>query len=175
MRLRTGLPGTGRQLTGFVVLAAFLGLASCRAPRAEGPFDARVVGIADGDTLTVLHEGIRVRVRLEGVDCPERGQPFGSRAKLFTSGQAFGRTVTVRPKSRDRYGRVVADVVLPDGRVLNHELVAAGMAWHFTRYSKDEALARAEREARASRRGLWSEGRAVAPWVYRAKQTREVR
>lgn len=172
MRFRTRFPGIGRLLAGFVLLVTFLGLASCRAPRTEEPFDARVVGVADGDTVTVLEEGVRVRVRLHGIDCPERGQPFGSKAKLFTSGLAFGRTVTVKPRSRDRYGRVVAEVVLSDGRSLNRELVAAGMAWHFTRYSKDEALARAEREARAARRGLWAEGRAVAPWEFRGAQRR---
>ena len=143
-------------------------LVACRAPRSTEPFEARVVGVADGDTLTVLHRGAQVRVRLNGVDCPEKGQAFGSRAKQFTSELAFGKTVAVRPFDTDRYRRVVADVVLPDGRILNRELVAAGLAWHYTKYSKDEELARLEQHAREARIGIWSDGRAVAPWEFRA-------
>lgn len=158
-----------------LVLLASLVLVSCGREVRRTPFEGRVVGVADGDTVTVLHRGAQVRVRLHGIDCPERGQPFSTRAKRLTSDLAFGRTVTVIPKRQDRYRRLVAEVVLPDGRSLNRELVGAGMAWHFTRYSKDERLARAEREARAARRGLWSEGRAVAPWEYRAERRREAR
>ena len=108
-----------------------------------------------------------MKVRLNGIDCPEKRQAFGARAKQLTSELAFGKTVTVRPFGKDRYGRMLGDVVLPDGRVLNQELVAAGMAWHYTRYSKDETLARLERRAREARVGLWSEARPVAPWEFR--------
>ena len=163
------------RLVSLVVLLPLLWLASCRAPRRERPFSATVVGVSDGDTITALHRGAQVRIRLNGIDCPERGQPFAARAKQHTAGLAFGRTVTVRPSGTDRWGRVIADVVLPDGRSLNRELVAAGLAWHYTRYSNDRALARAEREARAARIGIWSEGRAVAPWEFRAAQRRETR
>lgn len=131
------------------------------------PFEARVVGVTDGDTITVLDGTTQVKVRLHGIDCPEKGQPFGARAKQLTAELAFGRTVTVRPAGADRYGRTLADVVLPDGRVLNQELVAAGMAWHYTRYSKHETLARLEQQARAGGLGLWSEARPVAPWDFR--------
>ena len=132
------------------------------------PFDARVVGVSDGDTITVLDGRTRVKVRLNGIDCPEKRQAFGARAKQLTSELAFGRTVTVKPFGKDRYGRVLGEVVLPGGRVLNEELVAAGMAWHYTRYSKDETLASLERQAREARVGVWSEARPVAPWEFRA-------
>lgn len=159
-----------RRAAGLAALVAALfvsSVAACRFRPGREPFEARVVGVADGDTITVLHRGAQVRVRLSGIDCPERGQPFSARAKQFTSEMVFGKTVTVRPFGTDRYRRAVADVVLPDGRVLNRELVAAGLAWHYTRYSKDEVLARLEKEARGSRLGLWSEERAVAPWDFR--------
>ena len=89
-------------------------------------FTGRVVGVTDGDTIKVLHNGKAEKIRLHGIDCPEKGQPFGSKAKQFTSELVFGKTVTVHVTDMDRYGRTVADVVLPDGRVLNRELVAAG-------------------------------------------------
>jgi len=89
-------------------------------------FSGRVVGVTDGDTIKVLHNGRAEKIRLHGIDCPEKGQPFGSKAKQFTPELVFGKTVTVHVIDMDRYGRTVADVVLPDGRVLNRELVAAG-------------------------------------------------
>lgn len=150
------------------VLLATYGAAGChRRPRRE-PFEARVVGVADGDTISVLDGTTQVKVRLNGIDCPERRQAFGARAKQLTSQLVFGKTVTVRPFGKDRYGRVLGEVVLADGRELSRELVAAGMAWHYTRYSKDETLARLERLAREGRVGLWSEARPVAPWEFRA-------
>jgi len=157
-----------RAIGAFLVLLCLLSLPSCRGRARRVPFEARVVGVSDGDTITVLEGTTQVKVRLNGIDCPEKRQAFGSRAKQATSEMAFGKTVTVRPLSRDRYGRTVADVVLPDGRLLGRELVAAGLAWHYTKYSKDEALARAERAAREARRGIWSEPRPVAPWEFRA-------
>ncbi|MCL4809462.1 MAG: thermonuclease family protein, partial [Thermoanaerobaculia bacterium] len=135
----------------FLALACVVLLPSCRGREGRAPFEARVVGVSDGDSITVLDGTTRVKVRLNGIDCPERRQPFGARAKQLTSELAFGKTVTVRPFGKDRYGRVLGEVVLPDGRVLNEELVAAGMAWHYKRYSKDERLARLERQARRAR------------------------
>lgn len=175
---RPGAPPCGvRRRSRWSLLVLFVCLVGVACGRGSGasPFETRVVGVLDGDTVTVLRGREQVRVRLHGIDCPERGQPFGARAKRFTSDLAFGRTVTVRPRSKDRYGRLVAEVVLPDGRSLNRELVAAGLAWHYTRYSKDEALAHAERDARAARLGLWAEDRAVAPWELRARERRDGR
>jgi endonuclease YncB( thermonuclease family) len=132
-------------------------------------YPARVVGIADGDTIKVLTAANKqVKIRLHGIDAPEAGQPFGSRAKQAASSLAFGKAVTIRERDRDRYGRTVADVVLPDGRVMNHELVRQGMAWHFVRYApRDHELARLQAEARKARVGLWSEPNPVPPWEWR--------
>lgn len=157
-----------RAIGALLALVCLLSLPSCRGPARSAPFEAKVVGVSDGDTITVLDRTTRVKVRLNGVDSPEHGQAFGDRAKRFTAALAFGKRVTVRPFGKDRYGRLLGEVVLPDGRVLNEELVAAGMAWHYARYSKDETLAKLERRARAARVGVWSEGRPVAPWEFRA-------
>lgn len=130
-------------------------------------FTARVVGVTDGDTLRVLHAGRAETVRLQGVDAPEKRQAYGDRAKRFTADLTFDRTVTVRTTGRDRNGRLLGEVVLPDGRSLNQELVRAGYAWWFRRYSRDDRLARLEEEARTGRRGLWADQAPEAPWDYR--------
>ncbi len=155
-------------LAALLALASVAVLASCGPPAGREAFEGKVVGVADGDTLVVLDGTAQVRVRLHGIDCPERGQAFGTAAKRFASSLAFGKTVTVRARGKDRYGRLLAEVVLPDGRSMNRELVAAGMAWHYARYSDDESLAKAERRAREARLGIWSEPEPVAPWSYRA-------
>jgi endonuclease YncB( thermonuclease family) len=107
-----------------------------------------------------------------GVDAPEKRQAYGERAKRFTADLAFHRTVTVRTTGRDRNGRLLGEVVLPDGRSLNQELVRAGYAWWFRKYSRDGRLARLEEEARQSRRGLWADQAPQAPWDYRASGRR---
>src|SRR5690348_692614 len=81
-----------------------------------GDFSGRVVGVTDGDTIKVLHNGKAEKIRLYGIDCPEKGQPFGTRAKQFTLATVFEKEVTVQVKDTDKYGRTVADVMLPDGR-----------------------------------------------------------
>jgi micrococcal nuclease len=134
-------------------------------------FSGRVVGVADGDTIDVLRDSRAVRVRIYGIDCPERGQAFGRQAREYTSKLAFGKTVTVHVRGTDRYGRFVADVLLPDGSSLNRELVRAGLAWHYVQYSADKTLASLESEARASRRGLWADVRRVPPWEFRKERS----
>ena len=131
-------------------------------------FVGTVVGISDGDTLSVMREGRAVKVRLYGIDTPERTQAFGTRARQYTSALAFGQVVTVVVKDQDRYGRLVAEVVLPDGQSLNRALVRAGLAWWYAAFAKRETtLQQLEAEARDAKRGLWSDPHAVAPWEYR--------
>lgn len=133
-------------------------------------FQGKVVGIVDGDTVDVLHSLRAERIRLYGVDAPEKSQAFGSRARQFTARLAFGRTVTVREKGRDQHGRTLAEIGLPDGRSLNRELLANGFAWHYKRYSSDFDLAQAEAIARAQNRGLWVDAHPIAPWEFRRRQ-----
>jgi endonuclease YncB( thermonuclease family) len=163
-----GSPGTGfvRPLISPAILSALTLLLLAGQAGAE-EFQARVVGVTDGDTLTVLLNGRAAMVRLLGIDAPEKGQPYGQRAKQFTASLAFGQTVTVWTQERDRYGRLLAEVILPDGRSLNQELVRAGYAWWFRRYSTNPVLARLEANARVARRGLWVDQEPVPPWQFR--------
>ena len=129
-------------------------------------FNAKVIGVADGDTISVLRDGRRVTIRLDGVDCPEGGQDFSQRAKSFTSQMVFGKSVTVVPKELDKYGRLVARVIA-DGQDVSLALVQAGLAWHYKQYSSDKALAAAEVAARRAGAGLWSVTSPMPPWEFR--------
>ena len=97
----------------------------------------KVVAVKDGDTIVVLKDQEQITVRLEGIDCPESGQAFGSNAKQAASDSCFGKHVTLNVTGEDRYGRTLADVILPDGSSVNRELVRAGYARWFRKYSAD--------------------------------------
>jgi endonuclease YncB( thermonuclease family) len=150
-----------------IVLFVALGASPPAVPAAG--FRASVVGITDGDTLTILTSNrVPMKIRLAGIDAPETGQDHGSAAKQLASDLAFGKEVTVEPRSTDRSGRTVAEVVLPDGRSLNREMVRAGMAWWYRQYApNDEELAALEAEGRAARRGLWAHPDPIPPWDWR--------
>ena len=120
--------------------------------------------MSDGDTITVMHNQVGEKIRLNGIDCPEKRQAFGRRAKQAASGLVFGKTVTVEVLDYDRYKRTVGDVVLTDGRVLNEELVRAGMCWWYRKYAPaNSALEQLEQEAREAQRGLWAEANPIPP------------
>lgn len=92
-------------------------------------FSGKVIGVIDGDTIDVLNKKTPIRIRLQGIGCPEKGQAFGKRAKQAASALAFGKEVTEHGKGK--YGRTIADVILPDGASLNQELVKQGWCWWF--------------------------------------------
>jgi micrococcal nuclease len=125
-------------------------------------FLATVIGISDGDTLTVLDESKRqVTIRLAEIDAPEKRQPFGKRSKQSLSELCFGKQAEIKPRVKDRYGRTVARVNCA-GIDANAEQVNRGMAWVYRKYAKDNYLYVLQHEAKAARRGLWS-GRAPIP------------
>jgi endonuclease YncB( thermonuclease family) len=137
---------------------------------AEDSFSGLVIGVRDGDGLMVKHAGLEWEIRLYGIDAPEKGQPYYLKAGRFLSGLARNKIVTVIPRERDQYQRIVAEVRLADGRSLNEEVVAAGLAWWFRRYApENKRLADLESLARAAKRGLWSEPEPVPPWEWRRK------
>jgi endonuclease YncB( thermonuclease family) len=134
-------------------------------------FEGKVVAVADGDTITVLHGRESIKVRLYGVDAPESGDAFSNVSKRLTSDLVFGQTVRVEGVDHDRYGRLVAKVSLADGRSLSQELVRNGCAWWFRKYAPaDRELERLEAEARQSRVGLWADPNPIPPWDSRAQK-----
>jgi len=145
----------------------------------------RVVGIADGDTITVLDaDRQQHKIRLGGIDAPEKAQPFGQRSKENLSRMVFGKDVRVEGDKRDRYGRIVGKVwvqpadcpTCPMTLDAGQAQLAAGLAWWYRKYAKEqtpEDRARCEfeeQEARARRVGLWREPDPVPPWEWRKGQ-----
>ena len=133
----------------------------------------RVVGVHDGDTITVLDANrTQHKIRLAGIDAPELKQAFGSRSKQNISKWVYNRQVIVDWNKRDRYGRTVG-IVLVDGHDVNLEQIRAGLAWWYRQYAKEQTpddrqlYERAENEARAAKRGLWADANPVPPWEWR--------
>ena len=127
----------------------------------------KVVRVLDGDTIEVLVDQQPIRVRLADIDCPEKKQPFGQAAKKYVLEIAAHKIVTVETKTKDRYGRTIGVVILPNGESLNQLLIRNGYAWHYKKYSKDEMLAELENEARINKLGLWQGKNPIAPWAWR--------
>ena len=134
----------------------------------------KVVGVADGDTVTVLDAAkVQHKIRLTGIDAPEKAQPFGQRSKENLSNWVFGKDVEIETGKIDRYGRSLGRVRV-GGVDANLEQVRAGFAWHYKKYELEQsaedgkAYARAETAARAARVGLWRDASQVAPWDWRS-------
>lgn len=130
-----------------------------------------VVAVKDGDTIEVLLNGKAQRIRLGHIDCPEKNQPFGAKAKSYTATKCFGQTVTVlHTRQYDRNKRLIAEIILGNGDTLNRELVKAGLAWHYKKYSTDTVYTGQEQAARAAKKGLWADHAPVAPWQWRKRR-----
>ncbi len=154
---------------GWFAFWLLVGLAATSA-LASGPFSGRVVGVADGDTLTVLAASTQHKVRLAEIDAPEKKQAFGERAKQSLSALCFNAEAEVTPATTDRYGRTVGRVRC-GGVDASLYQVSNGLAWAYTKYLTDPAIATAERAARDSGAGLWADAEPVAPWLYRKGKT----
>lgn len=133
----------------------------------------RVVKIADGDTITVVDaDNVEFRVRLMGIDAPERKQAYSQISRENLANLIFGKSVTVQYEKLDRYGRIVGKVKL-DGNDECLEQIKAGLAWHYKQFEKEQsaddrlAYAKAENEARSNRRGLWQDSDPTPPWAFR--------
>jgi len=162
--------GRVRQSVTAALLAALMCLSASAQPQT---ITGKVVGVSDGETITVLDTDNRQhRVRLMGIDAPESNQAYGSRAKQSLSDLVFGRVVTVTSEAKDMYGRVLGDVTL-DGKNINLEQLRRGMAWFYRFYAKElrtedvTAYRQAEEQARKERRGLWADASPVPPWEFR--------
>jgi endonuclease YncB( thermonuclease family) len=114
---------------------------------------APIVSTLDGDTIEVLHNNHAERIRLSGIDCPEKGQAYGTRAKQAASELVLGGEVTLQTYGHDKCGRTLADVLLSDGTNINHTLVKYG--WCYRKYAPgDTVLEGLEQEAREAKKGL---------------------
>lgn len=144
-------------------------LSGSSQPQSATVLTGRVVGITDGDTLTLLDQAnIQHTIRLAGIDAPERSQPWGRQSQRVLSDFAFGKSVSVQQTDTDRYGRVVGQVFV-EGQDVNRAMVEAGAAWAFRRYLTDETLLATEYRARRTGVGLWASNQEepVPPWEWR--------
>jgi endonuclease YncB( thermonuclease family) len=133
----------------------------------------QVVAIADGDTLTILDDAkTQHKIRLAGIDAPEKGQAFGTKARENLAEKVFRKNVRVEVIDVDRYRREVGRIYLGD-RFINMEMVRDGFAWRYIQYDKPGEFAAAEDDARERRRGLWTDPNPMPPWEWRkAKRNR---
>jgi endonuclease YncB( thermonuclease family) len=171
----------------FIKLMTFLFSTAFFQPSYAEVMFGKVVGISDGDTITVLDAYQQQhKVRLSGIDAPEKAQPFGQRSKEILSGLVFGRDVTVEWRKKDRYGRPVGKVKVAEPACREstcpktvdacHAQVVAGMAWWYRKYAKEQETGDANRyeqselEARARRIGLWTDPQPKPPWVWRKEK-----
>ncbi len=132
---------------------------------------ASVLRVVDGDTLVVRYRNTKMRVRLWGIDSPERKQAFSGEAKKFAERLLLGRRVKIYPKDRDDYDRLVA-IVKVGGKCVNEELIKAGLAWVHIRYCREkicDSWRRRERKARKRKLGLWHDANPAPPWEWKRK------
>lgn len=129
----------------------------------------KVIAVLDGDTYDLLINGNQtIRIRMEGIDAPERGMPYYQVAKKYLSNLCFGNLVKFVPtKKPDSHNRLIGFTYLEDGTEMSHEMIKAGLAWHFKKYNSDEDLAELEIQARNSKIGLWQNENPMSPWENR--------
>jgi endonuclease YncB( thermonuclease family) len=152
--------------------AFILSLVLILLPSFSWAWSGKVIGVADGNTITVLRDKEQVRIRLYGIDTPERGQAFSKRARQFTSKLVYGKVVEVKVMDTDRYGRTVA-MIYADKTLLNEELVKAGLAWVYWKHCHHpicESWKNFQIGARMDKRGLWVDPNRIPPWEFRRKK-----
>lgn len=134
----------------------------------EKEIKGKVIKIKDGDTIDILFNGKPLTIRFAHIDCPEKKQPFGNVAKQFTADKCFGQNVAIlNEKKFDRNKRLIGEVINEQGENVNKELVKAGLAWHYLKYSTDASYSDLEAIARQSKVGLWSDPNPTPPWDWR--------
>ena len=158
-----------------VVHVALLAFSLCLPAAQAATFEAKVVGISDGDTVTVVAavNNLQYKIRLDGIDAPESGQAFGDKAKQALSAKVFGKQVLVYWEKIDNYQRVLGHLTIGQ-RWINHEMAAEGWVWHYKEYNKDKRLSDAEAKAKAGKKGLWADNTPpLAPWEWRKKKANQ--
>ncbi|HEX4967718.1 MAG TPA: thermonuclease family protein [Nitrospiraceae bacterium] len=138
------------------------------ASLATADFTGPVVSVLDGYTIEVLHSGRAERIRLSGIDCPEKGQAYKQQCQARRLWPRLLQKLTFQTHGKDKYGRTLGDVFLPDGIDINQELVKQGWCWWYRKYAPaDTVLEGLEREARETKKGLWVDPAPIPPWIYR--------
>ena len=128
----------------------------------------KIIGIKDGDTVVIIDaNNIQTTLRLAEVDCPEKAQAFGTKAKQFTSNAVYLKQIKYEVTDTDRYGRSIAKIYYDDNKYLSAEIIKTGFGWQYKEYSTSKFLAKLEQEARQNKRGLWVDANPVYPSDFR--------
>jgi len=152
----------------FLVLQSWLSISGAEV------LHGRVVGVHDGDTVTLLTPANQqVKIRLAQIDAPESSQAFGQRSKESLSAMVYNKTIHVAKETIDKYGRTVGTLFV-DGLDVNREQIRRGMAWAYRKYLHDQSLLQIEAEAQKAKVGLWSDAHPMPPWEYRHSGKTEV-
>lgn len=147
------------------IVAAIILLVWANVAAAE-EYSAKVIVVIDGDTLVVLHNNAKVKIRLANIDAPEKDQAFGMDARQAMISMVLKKQVRIESKAVDKYGRTVALVSL-DGLNVNEEMVRRGMAWEYSYFKPGRVYMALQSEAQQAHRGLWLQRNPIAPWVWR--------
>lgn len=164
-----------RKLSIIWSLLLFISIISCTSKSGDNPslkkgstVSGKVIAIIDGDTYDVLLQGNKtVRVRMEGIDAPEKGMPFYQKSKKYLSDLCFGKQIKIKITGVDNHERFLAYSYLKDGKELSQEMIKAGFAWHFKKYNSNIKLSELELEAKTLRKGLWVDENSMSPWENR--------
>ena len=155
-----------------LIVAIAINIAGCKNAEVNEPVAAvvgKVVKVVDGDTLHIYSNKGTYKIRLSGIDAPERGQAYGKRAKEHLEFLVAGKQVIAIVESKDRYGRYVASLKVQSKDVCA-EMLTAGYAWHYKQYDNNKYYDELQREAKKAKRGLWLDKKPQAPWEYRKEQ-----
>jgi endonuclease YncB( thermonuclease family) len=172
-----------RQIAFILMLYITIGCVSCHSksgqhaknPAGEGYIKGKVIHIVDGDTYDLLvQDSLKIRVRIEGIDAPEKGMPFYSKSKDYLKGLCINKYVKLKKTGYDSNNRVLGFTYLDDGKELAHEMIKAGFAWHHKKYNTDKDLSDLEIEARNAKRGLWADSTSVAPWEIKTLRSKGI-
>lgn len=150
-------------------------MVACFEGYSQSILHGKAIRILDGDTFELLIDNkTSYKVRLTDIDAPEKKQDFGTVAKQKLASYIMGKEVTVKYRKFDRSKRILGHVYYQT-QSINLEMVAEGLAWHFTKYSSDQRFARAEQRARQLKMGLWIQPHPIAPWDYRSQKQKNIR
>ncbi len=166
-----------RRLLFIALLLLANGLQAGEPEKEETVLEGKAIKIADGDTITLLQKnGDKTRIRLSDIDAPEGSQqPYGKKAKAYLASMVGNKTVVVKVKTTDRYGRAVGRIFVKkpnseDWLDVNREMIVVGLAWFYSQYSQDQDLKALQQAAKTARKGMWQQKRPEPPWEYRQRK-----
>jgi len=133
---------------------------------ATGTYKARCIGVIEGDIIQIEKDGAPIKIRIQGIDCPEIGQEYGPDARVYTMNRLLGHELEIEEQGKDLYDRTIA-IIKIDGQDFSREIISVGLAWYYEKNAASQGLPDTEVKAKQNRLGLWSADNPVPPWEFR--------